>query len=49
MKTANVVALAFASLAAADDYLYSSRVSKRGLLPNGNYNLCMPFSVSKGL
>ncbi|KAG5918563.1 hypothetical protein E4U61_001659 [Claviceps capensis] len=39
MKTATVAALAFGSLAAADDYLYSSRVSKRGLLPNGNYNL----------
>ncbi|KAG6023382.1 hypothetical protein E4U41_002029, partial [Claviceps citrina] len=39
MKTATVAALAFASLTTADDYLYSSRVSKRGLLPNGDYNL----------
>lgn len=40
IKTATLAALAFGSLAAADDYLYSSRISKRGLLPNGNYNLC---------
>ncbi|KAG5919669.1 hypothetical protein E4U42_006445 [Claviceps africana] len=39
MNIAILVALAFGSLAAADDYLYSSRLSKRGLLPNGNYNL----------
>ncbi|KAG5996317.1 hypothetical protein E4U54_002603 [Claviceps lovelessii] len=39
IKTATLAALAFGSLAAADDYLYSSRISKRGLLPNGNYNL----------
>ncbi|KAG5999600.1 hypothetical protein E4U43_001976 [Claviceps pusilla] len=40
IKTAaTLAALAFVSLAAADDYLYSSRISKRGLLPNGNYNL----------
>ncbi|KAG5984069.1 hypothetical protein E4U55_006204 [Claviceps digitariae] len=39
MKTASLAALVFGSLAAADDFLYSSRMSKRGLLPNGNYNL----------
>ncbi|KAG6010369.1 hypothetical protein E4U21_006933 [Claviceps maximensis] len=39
MKTATLAALAFGSLAVADDYLYSSRMSKRGLLSNGNYNL----------
>ncbi|GAO16629.1 uncharacterized protein UV8b_00811 [Ustilaginoidea virens] len=40
MKTTTTLAgLVAASLAAADDYLYSTRFSKRGLLDNGNYNL----------
>ncbi|OAA51935.1 5'-nucleotidase precursor [Metarhizium rileyi] len=40
MKTAATLAtLAIASIALADDVLYSSRLTKRGLLPDGNYNL----------
>jgi hypothetical protein len=37
---ATLAALAIGAVVVADDVLYSSRLLKRGLLPNGNYNLC---------
>lgn len=46
MKTGTLVTLALGSFAAAaaDEVLYSSRYSsrfsKRGQLPDGNYNMC---------
>lgn len=48
MKIAATLAvLAIGPVALADDVLYSSRFSKRGLLPNGNYNLCMMSPLPK--
>ena len=37
-----LLALAAAGIAAAEDVLYSSRMSKRGLDSEGNFNMCMP-------
>jgi hypothetical protein len=49
VRLAGFVALSLASLAAAEDYLISSRAlnahSKRGLDAAGNYNICMSCTI----
>lgn len=40
-------ALAVAGLATADDFLYSSRLTKRGIDSEGNFNMCMYHTLSR--